>query len=380
MLRHFALIATCLLVAAPAFASKARLLALGQSANGSLYIDDSRSIFLNPAMLNKTGSFANFEFGATALGPTTAGAATSAAEGGFFRDFNGTKGGIQLGVDTNANTQIGLANQYVDTTVSLIAPQNSFEVIFAGGAATKWGVGVVYGSSEDKAEVTTPGVSAYPNRKANTLELRGGLLMDKIQAYGKLDLQSHAETENAAGQVKKYDMRPSVELGGAFDLDADSKIYGSLGLGGFAARASTATQDREGNTSAVNIGYVQFLTPEAGARFFYTAGLSYTTFNLKNFGGAAEDKIERVFVPLVLGIEQQATDWMVLRAAVGQSIILDQRKTTVTDISYPHTTTVSAGTGFKWKRMLFDAYLAAAGTGSLNGNSLFTNAALTYMF
>src|SRR5258708_5092911 len=82
-------------LAAPAFASKARLLSLGQSANGSPYIEDTRQIFLNPALLNRQSDFANFEFGSSNV------KTTPNAEGGFFHALGNFKFGLQLGRTTD---------------------------------------------------------------------------------------------------------------------------------------------------------------------------------------------------------------------------------------------------------------------------------------
>ncbi len=52
-----------LVVAAPAFATKARLEALGEDSFGSYYVNDNRNIFLNPARINENKDFITYEFG-----------------------------------------------------------------------------------------------------------------------------------------------------------------------------------------------------------------------------------------------------------------------------------------------------------------------------
>ena len=73
-----------LVVAAPAFATKARLEALGEDNFGSYYINDNRNIFLNPARINENKDLVTYEFGANSsnlAGPDTAN--TPRAGGGF---------------------------------------------------------------------------------------------------------------------------------------------------------------------------------------------------------------------------------------------------------------------------------------------------------
>ena len=72
-------------------ASRSRLTALGQNANGSLYIKDARNMFLNPAEINNVGQQANMEWGATASN------ATPKAEGGIVHSTGNMNLGLQLG-------------------------------------------------------------------------------------------------------------------------------------------------------------------------------------------------------------------------------------------------------------------------------------------
>lgn len=364
------LIFVALSAASVSEASRARLQALGQSGNGSLYIEDTRSVFLNPAFLHSQTSFANFEFGDTTV------PSSPQAEGGLIRSTPDMKIGVQLGRQGVAASQIADINSRM--ALDLIYPQNSVEVLFAGGMATKWGASILYGNSEDLAETT--GTPAFPNKKASTVELRGGLMADMWDGYVSLSLASRSENEISSGNIRKYEGRPTITLGGAYDLAQDQKLIVNLSMVGYTGRAAGATSDREATQSVASVGWVQFLSPEASTRIFYSGALAIDNYKLTNIGGASETKIEQMYIPIIVGLESNVSDWLDLRAAVNQRVLLDQRKTTVTDISNPNTTTVSAGAGIKWKKVVIDGTLSGATTGAINGNSLLANAGMTYQF
>lgn len=70
-------------LATPAFASKARLQALGEDQYGSFYVNDNRNVFLNAANVNNHKDLATFEWGATTA--ATDATATPRSEGGVFK-------------------------------------------------------------------------------------------------------------------------------------------------------------------------------------------------------------------------------------------------------------------------------------------------------
>src|SRR5690554_693409 len=81
-------------LATPAFASKARLMALGEDANGSFFINDNRNIFLNAAEANNHADLVTFEWGNN----NGADSDTDAnAEGGILYSHKNLVYGLHLG-------------------------------------------------------------------------------------------------------------------------------------------------------------------------------------------------------------------------------------------------------------------------------------------
>jgi hypothetical protein len=368
-----------------ALASKARLSALGQNGglltdtnDGSLYLDDTRDVFLNPAYLNRTTDFANFELGASSLTAPN-------AEGGYFSTTGPIRYGLQLGSMGEATRQITdafAAGRFganpASGTVTAVTPNNSVQAVVAGGGGTmKWGAAVLYGAGEKRT--TAAGVAT--GSKANTLEVKAGLSEDAWQAYIHFLAMAKSEVENPAGTIQKYEGKPSARLGGSFNLNTDEKITANvawLNYTGYAASAAGVNQDV--NALGVNVNYVRFVSgSDAALRFFYTAGLGMQNYVFKATAGDVKE--DRMFIPLLLGLENSVNDWLVLRASVGQKVFFDQVKTDAdTNNSPVNTTTVGAGAGLKWNKFALDATLEGAAAGKINANTLLANVGMTYMF
>lgn len=352
-------------------ASKARMIALGQDKNGSSYIEDTRMIFLNPALLNKQADFANFELGSSTVG------STPNAEGGFFHKVGNYKLGLQLGRETDLSSLIALSNNAF-SSLALTYPHNSFEAQIAGSnlGSMKWGASVIYGSNEEKAEAQT----FFPQKKSNTLEFHGGVLADKWDAHAALDLYGNSENQTSATATNKLSLNPSIKLGGAYELSGEQKAFVETAYSSFTTRLSSESADRSDSYMYLTVGYAHFIPADTTTKFFYSVGLTASSYKMGGIGGANDYKIDQYNIPVVIGVENMATDWLKLRASVSQKILIDQQVTTVTNSNNPNSTSVAAGVGIKWKKVDFDATLAGGDTGKVDGNAFLANASLSYFF
>lgn len=364
MKKFLSLAALLVLIAPNAFASKARLISLGQDPNGSSYIDDTRSVFLNPAFINTVGDFANFEFGSR-----SASATPPNAEGGFFHKWNNLHVGLELGRQTDLNDAIAEGNALLGGN-NFDNPQNTIEVQLGMGDSYKWGASFIYGMTEDRV---TSGVE----KKASTYELRGGVMHNAWNAYVALDMLGSSEYNNGAGVYNKLTQGPSFKLGGAYDFDAEQNFFVTSKFLNF--KTNNGNGDSAQSVSNVNLGYAHFLNPEAITHFFYSLSLAWMNDNTSH--------LKTTSLPLVVGLETAATDWLKLRGSVAQNVIIDQRVSAVTNTNNPNSTTVSGGVGIIWKKVAIDATLAgtnagvnSTGSGNINGNELLANASMTYIF
>ena len=101
MRKQIAIAAGLAALSTSAWATKARLQALGQDTTyGSLYYSDSRSVFKNPAYVNEYNNYVVTEWGEEIA--TTAAAnldqdGNSHAEGGFFKSAGSINYGVYFG-------------------------------------------------------------------------------------------------------------------------------------------------------------------------------------------------------------------------------------------------------------------------------------------
>ena len=373
------MVTATLFVLPQAFASKARMTALGQDSDGSFYVDDARNIFLNPAKLNSFTNSVNLEWGTTARG------ATGFAEGGFARDFGGYNLAVQLGRQSNAESSInniinGLAPFNANAASNFMVPNNTAEVIGAfksGGMDV--GISVLFGFSEDKAAE-----NAFPNKEAGTLQLRGGVAQDKWNAFAYFDVIHNSKNETAASTENEYEQDVVAGLGGEYMVGKNSKAFLDFDYGAVKAKDATPTVDYEVKAMAITLGYAKKHDKD-GAMLFYSAGIEYLDGEQKEKEADASQDIKGTSIPLVIGVEGKATDWLMLRGSVSQNILLDNVEGAADDkSSHPaNTTVVAAGASFTFGKFQIDGVLGGSGgtgSGALNANTLFVNTSLNYNF
>ena len=369
MKKFLTLAALVVLLAPNAFATRARLISLGQNPDGSSYIDDTRSVFLNPANINTLGDFANFEFGAQA----GSSAAIPNSEGGFFHKWGSNHVGLQLGRQSDFNAVITDLGTFGGNT--FVNPQNTIELQFGSGSALKWGLSLVYGMTESRAAANT--------QKSSTYEIHGGIKRDRMDVYAGVDLMSRADNDFGTG-TDTLTLSPSFKLGGAYELTGEEKIFVDSRIMNYKASPRSGGAETTASMNDISVGFAHFINPDTSTKFFYSVALAY-----QNNSRAG---LKSTSIPLVVGLETTATDWLKLRGSVAQNVILDQKVTTITNTNNPNSTTVSGGVGINWKKVMIDGTLAgtSGGTtapgggvgtqGRIDGNNFLANASMTYMF
>ena len=142
------------LLSTSAFATKARLEALGEDQFGSQYVDDNRNMFLNAAEIHNHHDFLVFDAGDTANSTDTA--ASPKASGGYFAKNGDAIYGVYLGQDSNTAAQlrvaplIGALNAGTITAGEFatlsnqVTNNNTLDVFYGREAAMKWAVRLSY--------------------------------------------------------------------------------------------------------------------------------------------------------------------------------------------------------------------------------------------
>ena len=175
------LLAVTMLASAPAFASRARLEALGEGKNGSYYIKDNRNVFLNPASIADQKKQLNLELGTDSdVADSSTTPRAQANYIGTFGDFTynlsfGNESDTTKGLLTSVN---GLLS--ATSVTGFVTPDNYTEFGIAGDAGVKWGLAVIHGGRLAQSN----GFS----QTASQLAVRFGLGMDAFNFFGTVGI------------------------------------------------------------------------------------------------------------------------------------------------------------------------------------------------
>ena len=234
------------------------------------------------------------------------------------------------------------------------------------------------------------------NDKVNSLKESSSGLIFSIKKGTTILFANYslANSVDAAGG-KKFDGGGNVKI--ALRHRADDMVYG-LDFISWAAKSATAGVDNESFTNQTIIARaVKTIKVEGSAEVFYGAQVNSTTVNCKTTASAnCTTKFTRLSLPVWIGVEANAADWLTLRGSVTQSVLLDSTKDeiglaatslvsgangAVSDFANsPNNTVVAAGVGFKFKAITVDGTLAGATTQNLNQNDFMSQLGVTYKF
>jgi hypothetical protein len=369
-------IAALTLASGGAFASRARMTALGNAE----HLVDTQTIFKNPADIALWGDWATFEFGTGSLSysPAAADTATGGAapavypEGGVVRSAGDSRWGFYLG---HHSPTIALSRTAFNGAGLTIQEENPIELFYAQKADLNWGASLFYSNSDKKVA---------PATKQSTMGVRLGARTNLWDAYANIGIANSAKNDVSGAEIKG---NPSAKVGGGYYFDT-LYVYGNYAMSGFKATTG-ATDNSDWEGSQIAVGVVDTMKKD-GTDFFY--GVSYHMDTYKNKIGAGT-KSEASYLPVTIGVEAEATPWMVLRTSVTQNLILGTVKdetglivsgaATTEANTWENSTTVAAGTGFKFNKFTFDATLAAATNGGaldMSAGNFLANGSLTYMF
>ena len=359
-------------MATPALASKARLLALGEDANGSFYINDNRNIFLNASEVNNHKDLVTFEWGAAVPNASATGDADKPnAEGGLFRSMNNMVYGVQFGRSVALNDGID------DFTTAPSAPKadNAIDVFVGGDAGIKWGVQGTYASSKDETGAN--------DDKVSVIDLAGGVTAGDVAGYVKYGIKN--KSESAADEVEG---KNNLEVGGSYKLNAYT-IFGQYGMSKYELDAAIDDEVKS-NYFQIGAGRANKLNDKA------TLFTKVAYVNEKEEADAANTEDKQWNLPATIGLEYDAASWLVLRASISQSLLskIDKESATAQDGTLSETTTVAAGATLKFGELSVDGMIGnnddgnvtggqdntSTGKGQLRTDSLMSRVAVSYRF
>lgn len=372
MKKQLVLAAGLAVLAAPAFASKARLQALGEDTNGSFYINDNRNIFLNASNVNMHKDLVTYEWGDAAANDATA---TPRAEGGFFRSTGNLVYGAQLGRQSRFED---LANDASNSTALPLDSGNNLELFVGGDAGIKWGAALSYVGDEDETGAT--------KKEHKSMDLALGVSQNNWTAFANIGLVG----ENNNKTVTEVERKSDIDLGGSYMLN-DYTIFARYAMAKLETKG--AAEKYESKDLSVGVGRSTKLNDKATlfTRVSYESsesnpGTNYTTFTAKD--------AKNTGLPVVAGLEFDAASWLTLRGSVGQQIWSSNKDANGKKSTAANSTIVNAGASLKFGDLMVDGVIGnnntganggigdstANGSGQLRTDSLMSRVSVTYRF
>lgn len=407
MKKHLVLGAALAVFATPAFATKARLIALGEDLGGSLYINDNRNIFLNSAHANNYKDTAIFELGGDgAAGTKQDTNLAPQAEGGVLYGWNNMVAGAYFGGES---ASVNEARSYLVTNRRVIHQDNQLDLFLAGESSVKWGANLTYSQNKDDTDGT------FNDVESQTLSARLGVVAGKIEGFLNVSLINsfEADLDAGAGDKEEFKGKLGYELGGTYRIDNQASVFAfwrhaaweqesSVSQVAATAGAPAYTGEADAQTDRFIVGYGRETKLNDKATLFYKASyvLNKRELDTKDDGKAT---IDDYAVPVVIGLEHDSASWLTLRGSITQSIFNEQDNEYDEDLlplvntnvvaanpdkkrTRRNTTTVAAGATLKFGDFAVDGLVArdAGGTGATNGvvnsSNLMTRLAMTYKF
>ncbi|RZF22679.1 hypothetical protein DAY19_02595 [Halobacteriovorax vibrionivorans] len=353
--------ATLALLSTSAYATKARLLALGDEVEDNYYTMDDRYIFTNASYINNFADMVVYEHGsegatsyATAF--TTAEAANTTldtdqnpkAMGGFLKKHGKFTYGAYLGNESNVSSLLRIiASDGDDKDGYLATSDNQIDIFFGGQAGINWGVDFIYASSDRKNSITE-------KLEDSAMAIRMGVNKDNWDAYANVSLNSESENKDTGN---KFDGKLGLQLGGSYTFNQNLKVYGSYKMFDW---EQTQSVDATSNTLATIDG--GFTRLDLGAGKEYTASTDTMVFVRAQLTKldieveySTKSELSTLNIPLIVGFESKANEWLTLRGSVSQTIFGEADSTNLGSIIGASGGDDSAG-------------LKAAGIGAYNGN------------
>lgn len=359
-------------------ATKARNTAL----SNSFHLRGTQTVYTSPYHLKNLDNFVSFESGITSATSTG-----SSAEGSFLMNAGETgKLFMSLG-HLDETTQP--VRTFINTvgTYTFKPQQNAIEFIFSHKTeSATFGYGVFYSNFNNKT------VGSEEKESSNGLRVSGthGALGWKLN----LGLTNTAENTTVKMKGTLY-----ANLGLRYKMDSTSFAFDYTTWGVKVETIATGATAQEHDFANIQLRTLNSTKVESN-EIFYGAGFSQT--NLKD--KVTDKKLNRLHLPLILGFEAKATDWMMLRGSITQSILLttfkDERgypavsgittpATTppTAQLEYsgePNTTSVAVGAGLKFGKVTIDGTLkdlmTSSGGQKLDGSNLLAQVGVIYNY
>lgn len=389
-----------------AFATKARMQALGQDIqDGSLFMRDSRTVFLNPSHLVEQKDYIAVEWGTdTATGLNADADTAPMAEGGFFKESGSFVYGLYLGYTQSQDTaalpnlvdgEAGNTNTTAAGDSGFLVEDNRIDLFFGGDAGVQWGVNIGYIGNEDQGggdvNVDSGTVTETTNFTAeySALIVKAGVTMGDLEGYVHIDLDETSEggvaaDSSAVRQNDKVEGDTGFTIGGSYSM-GNKVIYGQYDNDGYEVTINAASGDYTESTIRVGVAEINEINEKS--RWFWDSRLRLRKTESQAILDSNVTESDFDDLQLTVGFESDVKSWLTLRGSVAQQVVYSKEGVVNTanvklEDSAANTTTVAGGLSLRFGDVSLDATFAAAGQGNIDtsDNNFMGRTAFVYNF
>ena len=364
------------LLSTSAFATKARMEALGQDADrGSFYIDDSRNVFRNAAHVNTMKNYIITEWGTDGTGDT---AAAPQAEGGVFKEAGNFAWGLYMG-NTIGHQTTERTGGGTTSNANFQNRDNELNLFLGGDMGVEWGVNLGYSNNKSKP--------ATFEKTQSALGLGLGVVAGDLAAWANLDLSDKSEGAVVAGDKWEADL--GMHLGVTYNVSGMTVFVEYDKTGSERSLVSDATFKPEQSDTEIEVGVGRVYEHSATSRMF--AEVSYLNRKAEDKTGATTTtEVKTTGLPVTFGFETDATSWLTLRGSVTQRLpFMNKTETTTTgaaatENTVANTADVAAGATLNFGKLKVDGFIGndanTGETGLLTLDHLMTRVSVHYWF
>lgn len=375
-------------LATPALASKARLMALGEDANGSFFINDNRNIFLNAAEANNHADMVTFEWGNNNGNDTDV---DTNAEGGALFAHKNIVYGVHLGGQTSFDNVLSQVNGAA--TNDLYRSNKAVDLFIAGDAGFKWGANLTYSSANDD---TAGGTGTEQKSESDSIDLNVGATFGNLSVYADVGLTGEMTMKAGNGEPKVSMENDGVyEVGGSYKMN-NYTIFAIANMSEYKGKIGNAKGNLEDTFYTIGAARTERLSDKT-MMFVKLSAAQAERKGIDAAGDLADkSKVDTTIVPVAIGFEHDATSWLTLRGSVVQNLWSNQEDKTGNgkklERTLANSTNVNAGATLKLGDFMVDGLIgtgndgagniAARGnqSGVLSMDNVMTRVSMTYRF
>lgn len=379
-------------MSSPSFASKARLIALGEDQDGSIYIQDNRNMFLNAAHINNYKDFITLEWGGGGGSVTSTNGGDSdnspKAEGGFTRASSGFVYGIYLGSESNTVAkQRASAATFAGANTSFLQQDNVIDLFLGGDAGVQWGFNFSYSSTKDDLSDKKQGVgsttsSADGKFDANQsyVATRLGAIVGNIEFFANINLKNQAggtkntttTLNNEAEKADYFDEKLGYKVGGTFMFN-DLRLFATQAYNKWDVRDEAEITAIQNNIKTeAGVARVSMINDKTKffTKFMYVRDAQKTsTTGSTQLSSNQNDKMNKVDnnIPITVGLEHEIKSWLILRGSIAQQIFSEisgdgQASSNNKKIkSNANSTSVNVGSTLTFGQFMLDGLIGTTG-------------------